>query len=86
MNTNCNTNLPDDAIAVTSVEPGMRIRAAYSGEGGTVATVGRSFGGRRRITFTDGSSMRASDAGTFRYVDSPVGYSYHNGHGCIHDW
>ena len=86
MNTNCNTSLPDNAINVSDVAPGMQIHAAYGGERGTVAKVGMNFANRVLIKFTDGTSVRASLAGTFRYDNAPDGYSYHNGHGCIHDW
>jgi hypothetical protein len=80
----CNTALPDNAIAVTDVVPGMQIHAAYGGERGMVAKTLR-MGQHVWITFTDGTRMRASAAGTFR-LDNDENHRYHNGHGCIHDW
>lgn len=85
MNTNCNTALPHNAINVGDVRPGMNIRAAYSGEAGIVASVGRPFDHRVWVTFTDGTRVRASLAGTFRLVTIPRDYNYHAGHGCVQD-
>lgn len=82
----CNTALPDNAISVTDVRPGMQIHAAYGSERGIVSRAVK-VGSHTLITF-EGSlrPFRASNAGTFRYDNAPEGYSYHNGHGCIHDW
>lgn len=80
----CNTNLPANAVNVTDIVPGMHIRAAFGYERGVVESIMRD-GHRRLIRFTDGTTARASTAGTFRLVDVPEGYNYHNGHGCIHD-
>lgn len=82
----CNLSLPDNAINVTDVVPGMHIRAAYSGEQGIVSRAVK-VGTHTLITF-EGSlrPFRATNAGTFRLVDVPEGYGYHYGHGCQHDW
>lgn len=66
---NMNPNLPENAIAVTSVEEGMRIRTAFSGVEGVVASVTRYyFNGRVKVTLTDGTEIRCNEAGTFRLV------------------
>ena len=80
----CNTNLPTHAINVDNVEVGMRIGSDY-GDSGTVKRV-TTLGNRRFITFEDRAPQWATRAGTYRWLDAPVGYNYHDGHGCIHDW
>jgi len=85
MNTNCNTNLPFNAVNVTDVTEGMHIRAAFSDERGEVESIMRA-GHRRLIRFVGGGTVQANTAGTFRLTEWPEGYNYHAGHGCVQDF
>lgn len=85
MNTNCNINLPDNAINVADVTEGMNVRAAFSGERGVVKSIMR-VGSKRLIRFEGGGTLRCNTAGTLRLIDVPDGYGYHYGHGCSQDW
>jgi len=80
-NKNCNRNLPTNALNVTNVEPGMRIRFAFDTTGThTVLSVSKGYGQRVTIV-TDKGRKEATKAGTVRLV-GVEGYNYHEGHGC----
>lgn len=79
----CNTSLPNNAINVVDLKPGMRIRFAFEGTGTHIVESVSAFGFKRTIV-TDKGRREANTAGTVRLVDVD-GYNYHSGHGCVKD-
>jgi hypothetical protein len=79
-NTNCNRNLPANALSTTKIVEGMRISFAFDTDG-VHKVLGVARFGQNILIRTDKGTKRANAAGTVR-LEGVEGYDYHEGHGC----